>query len=735
MLNSEQKKAVEHTEGPLLILAGAGAGKTHSLTERVAYMVKTLGIAPTSILCVTFTNKAAKEMRERIAKTLGKDIENLNMYRSSDFPLIGTFHALGVYFLRLFIDRIGYEKSFTILDEDDKLKIIKEILDEKGIDTKEINARQVVYGISTAKNLCINAKMYSYNVKSYFEEKVSEVFEVYEKRLKEMNVLDFDDILSKTSEILDIPEVLEYFQNGFQYFMVDEYQDTNETQYRIVNKLASKSKNICVVGDDWQGIYSWRGANIQNIFNFQKDYKDCKVVKLEQNYRSTKSIISGANSVIKNNIGILDKTLWTDNVEGEKINIIETFDEKQECEKVAEEIRDILDDREENIAVLYRTNGQSRLIEEALLYKGITYRVYGGVKFYERKEIKDILAYLRILANPNDVISLKRIINVPTRKIGAKSVQVLFNYARNYAVTPLDIMDNVDEITELTPLAKKGVATFNNIYKTLKEFALTNTVDNIMKHIVKLIDYEAYLLDEYGSEEYETKMDNVREFRNMASRYSGLEPTEALSLFLEDVALITDADTDKEGSSFKVSLMSIHLSKGLEFDNVFIVGAEEGLFPHSRSLLDTKQLEEERRLMYVAMTRAKKHLFISRASERFTFGSYSANPPSRFIREIPEELIERKQFQRTFANNLSFSTGFGTKFSFENSTEVTDNTPKIRTLIHNDPTSFALGDRVNHVKFGVGTIVSITGKMADIAWGGGYGIKKMNIEIAPLEKL
>lgn len=738
MLNSEQQKAVNHIDWPLLILAWAWAGKTHTLTERVKYMVKEKGIDPNAILCVTFTNKAAKEMKERVAKSLDFDIEKTGFYKYWNFPIIGTFHSIWVYFLRLFIDKIGYEKNFTILDEDDKLKIIKEICDEKWINPKEINPRSITYSISQAKNLWINAKSYSYSTKSYFEEKVNEVYVVYEKRLKEMNTLDFDDILIKTYEILENPEVLAYFHNRFKYFLVDEYQDTNEMQYKTVSKLASASQNICVVWDDWQGIYSWRWANIENIFNFQKDYKNCLVIKLEQNYRSTQNIISAANFVIKNNTKALEKTLWTANEIGTKISIFETMDEKLEAEKVAEEIRNILDEKNWKVAILYRTNSQSRAIEEALLMKWISYRIYGGLKFYERKEIKDILAYLRIIANPWDLMPLKRIINVPSRKIWAKSAEVLFEYARNYAITPFEVMENISEIWELTPQARKWIASFYSIYKTLCELQKNSSVSELIKHIVEKINYEEYLLEEYWSEESETKKENLLEFQNVASKYAGLDNSEALNLFLEEIALITDMDTDKNSEDIHVMLMTIHSSKWLEFDNVFVIWVEEWLFPHSRTLQNTKELEEERRLMYVAMTRAKKQLFITRANERFVFGSYSANPPSRFLREIPEEFVEKKQFFRNY-NNLfwgsfgSYNSGGTSSVSFAEKNEI----PKAskRVILNNNVWDFSLWDKVKHVKFWIGTIVSLNWDNAEIAFSWWNWIKKFNIKLTPMEKV
>lgn len=733
MLNNEQKIAVETISWPLLILAWAWVGKTHTLTERVWYMIKNAWVNPNSILCVTFTNKAAREMRERIWKTLWRDVENLNLYRSFDFPLIWTFHSIWVYFLRLFIDKIWYSKDFTILDEDDKLKIVKEILEEKWIDTKDTKPRSVIYSISSAKNLWVNAKMFSFNTKSYFEEKVAEVFEIYERRLREMNLLDFDDILLRTEELLDNEEILAYFNNRFQYFLVDEYQDTNETQYKIIKKLANLNRNLCVVWDDWQWIYSWRWADIKNIINFKKDYPDAVVIKLEQNYRSTQNIIWAANCVIKNNLWIMDKTLWTDNETWGKICLFETYNDKQEVEVISDTIREILDNKNEEVAILYRTNWQSRIIEEALLNKWISYRIYWWLKFYERKEIKDILAYLRIIANPNDIISLKRIINVPGRKIWPKSAETLFSYARNYWLSPLEIMNNAEEITELTPQARKWVAQFHNLYVDFKNYSESNEVENLMKHIIEKLDYESYLMDEYWSDEYEAKMDNLREFRNMATRYSWLDHREALNMFLEDIALITDADIDKEWSSSKVSLMTIHFSKWLEFDNVFIVWLEEWLFPHSRSLTESKELEEERRLMYVAMTRAKKSLYLSRASERFVFGSFSANPPSRFLREIPEDFLEKKQVKTNNFTWFSFNSS-SSNFTFSSMNSSFEQ-PKTRQITHNDVNKFSLWDKVNHIKFGIWTIISLNWNLADIAFGNWNGIKKMNIELAPLEKI
>ncbi|MBP8016588.1 UvrD-helicase domain-containing protein, partial [Candidatus Gracilibacteria bacterium] len=730
----------EYIDGPLLILAGAGAGKTHTLTERVSFMIKEKGIDPTNIVCVTFTNKAASEMRERISKTLGINFENNSLYRNRGLPFIATFHSMGVFLLRQFINKIGYDKNFVIYDEDDKNRIIKDLLEEKNIDIKEFNFRKIAGAISSAKNSLKSPESYSYSAINNFQSVVSDIYIDYEKQLKSFNALDFDDILLKTLEIIKNKDVLEILQERYKYFLVDEYQDTNEIQYNIMKILASKTKNICVVGDDWQGIYSWRGANIANIFNFEKDYKDCKIIKLEQNYRSTQNIISGANFVIKNNIGIMDKTLWTDNKIGEKIKLVETQNEINEAEKIADLILEIIDSQsglegqKGSTAILYRTNGQSRVLEEALIKKGVPYIVYGGVKFYERKEIKDIMAYLRLLSNPNDLVSLKRIINVPSRKIGAKSVEVLFNFARNNNLSPFDVMSNIDSIPGFTPQARKGIEFFYEQFKEFNKLSTQECTKNLMKFVISKIGYQDYLKEEYSEEEYETKLDNVIEFQNMASRYDGLDPSESLNLFLEDIALITDSDNIDEKSTSRVSLMTIHLSKGLEFDNVFISGVEEGIFPHSRTFFAEKELEEERRLMYVAMTRAKNNLYITRARERYMFGNYSANPCSRFIKEIPENLVERVENVDFYSKSIynQFNVYLSNKIDFDKEISLK---PKVRKLVQNDVSAFSLGDKINHVKFGEGTIVSLSGKIADIAFGGGYGIKKMNIELAPIEKM
>ncbi|MDD5377388.1 MAG: 3'-5' exonuclease [Candidatus Gracilibacteria bacterium] len=732
MLNPSQQQAVDHLTGPLLILAGAGAGKTHTLTERIATLIQERGVAPESILAVTFTNKAAKEMRERLGKKLGRDTTNMNPYRSAGFPLVGTFHSVGIFFLRSFIEYIGYDPKFVIYDEDDKLRLIKSLIRARNLDEKEIAPRAVIGAISQAKNQGLTAAKYDTIVNNYFGSMVRDIYLDYEKALRENNALDFDDILLRTYDLLQIPEVLERLHNRYEYIFVDEYQDTNDIQYKTIKLLAEKHRNLSVVGDDWQGIYGWRGANIKNILSFQKDFPGAVVVKLEQNYRSTKTIIAGANAVIKCNKEALDKTLWTDNEEGGKILLIEALSEKQEAELIVKEIKEGTSDLSK-WAVLYRTNSQSRLIEEALIRAGIQYKIYGGMRFYERKEVKDILAYMRLIFNPSDTMSLRRIINVPSRKIGEKSVETFLEYVHNFRAPFSEVTEGIDEMDELTPQARRGIAGFSALYGELVQYLQKHSIKEMMEEVIKKTQYIDYLRHEYGESESESKEENLKEFANMASRYDGMDPREALMMFLEDIALITDSDRDEPGQDNFVSMMTIHSAKGLEFENVIIAGAEEGLFPHSRTLMEPREIEEERRLMYVAMTRAKRTLTITRARERYNFGNYSANPASRFLKEIPEEYIERKEIEVK-----NFFGGFGstTYPTFDTPSHEVPEKPaeKKRSVTSNDPSAFSLGERIRHVEFGAGTIVSMAGPIAEIAFGGGKGIKKMHLGIAPIEK-
>lgn len=743
-LNPQQQEAVNTIEWPLLINAWAGSGKTYTITERVVSMIREKWIEPRSIFCVTFTNKAAKEMRERIAKRLDIDPGTVNPVRENRLPMIGTFHSTAAFFLRMFIEKLWYGKDFVIYDSDDCLRVIKDIMKTQQVDEKEFNPRGVLGMISQTKGKGMGPAEFAITVGSYFASIVLEVYKEYVERLKKDNALDFDDLLLFFRQVLDFDDVQEYFHHRFQYFMVDEYQDTNSLQYEIIHILASKTENLCVVGDDWQGIYSWRGADIENILSFKNDYPNAKVINLEENYRSTQTIINAANEVIRNNTNQMKKTLYTSNPIGEKIRIIDGMDEKHEAELIASKIKNLNTDSSityEKFSILYRTNGQSRLIEESLIRKNIPYRVFWGVKFYERKEIKDILAYIRIIYNPHDSMSLKRIINVPGRKIGEKSLEHFLGVLDRERLNIREFSENSFLLESLTGIGAKWIQAFCSLYHWLVEDSKTKSVYELMTSIVNRTNYLEYLRWEYTEDEYEDKVGNIEEFQSMASRYDGLIYPENLALFLEDIALITDQDRDnEEGKSHDqgtVSLMTVHLAKWLEFPHVFIAGAEEGIFPHSRSLLEPTALEEERRLMYVAITRAKEMLYISRANERYTFGNYSANPKSRFIKEIPEELIEaeinRWSAQSIFGGGGNGFSSFGNLFWNTSWTKSPQAKPSISKKKHS-ASDFVMGDRIKHPQYGIGTIILIKEAIADIAFPG-MGIKKMNIEIAPIEKV
>jgi len=538
-------------------------------------------IHPNAILCVTFTNKAAREMRERIAHRLGVDIASTNAFRDSRIPMVGTFHSMSAFFLRMFADRIGYGNDFVIYDSDDCLRLIKSIMKEQNISDKEFNPRAIAGMISRAKGEGLSPTEYSSTVDSYAKSVALDVYRIYAGKMKEQNAMDFDDLLLLFRRILDIPEVLEYFHARFSYFLVDEYQDTNLLQYEMIKILASHTRNLCVVGDDWQGIYSWRGADIENILSFQKDYSEAKVINLEENYRSTNTIIQAANTIIKNNTNQMEKTLFTSKGDGEKIVLIEGMDDKHEAELIAETIRESGGSTEDNgysdFAILYRTNGQSRLIEESLIRKNIPYRVYGGMKFYERKEIKDILAYIRVIFNPLDLMSLRRIINVPGRKIGEKSIENLENIMARERMSIADLAEDDMILSSLSGVGAKGIQEFCVLYRDLRKISREKTITELMEAIIKRTRYDEYLKAEYDELEYEGKIENLEEFASMASRYDGLIYPENIALFLEDIALITDQDRDNEEGSVggHVSLMTIHLAKGLEFPIVFIAGVEE----------------------------------------------------------------------------------------------------------------------------------------------------------------
>lgn len=735
-LNEKQSQAVKVVEWPLLIIAWAGSGKTATLTARVEYMIKEKAISPNSILCVTFTNKAAREMKERIAKNLWFELQGNEFLFKSRLPFIGTFHSFWVSILKEFIDRIGYKKEFLIYDTSDQKALLKQCLKELNIEEKEYPVRKIWAYISNAKNSLIWPEEYGKMVDTHFKEIVKEVYVRYQRKLLENNALDFDDILLKTLQILCIPEVLEIYQERYHFLMVDEYQDTNLPQYEIIKLLAAKNRNLAVVGDDWQSIYSWRGADMRNILNFHKDYPEAHIVKLEQNYRSTKKIISAANFVIKNNKNALEKTLWTDNTEWEHIELIHTTSDREEARKIVDIIEKNGRPYNRNL-VLYRTNGQSRQIEENLVFSGIPYIVVWWLKFYERMEIKDMMAYLKVIYNPADSMSFKRIINVPGRKIGARSIEVLDEYKAKYELSYPQIMEHVEDVDNLWTAAKTALRWFYELY--LQLWVVLDEVDSLEAFAEKMMEkigYKQYLESEFSQAEYEWKLENLTEFLNVLSTYKWIAPKEALGQFIDEVSLLSDLDNATENGNDFVTLMTIHTAKWLEREHVFVAGVEEWILPHIQSLTNPIELEEERRLMYVAMTRAKERLYLTTARERFQFGEYIRNIPSRFIKEIPQEYLTI--VEHTKMGWLSFSSDFMNTASSLSKFWALDGEQKSSGFIpkpkqENNVWDFAVWDKVNHPKFGNGIITEMSWEIASIAFIG-QGVKKMNIRIAPVRK-
>lgn len=733
--NPRQQEAIEKTQGALLIIAWAWSGKTATLTKRIAYMISKKWVEPRSILALTFTNKAAWEMKERTWQAIWATYHS-HMMKNRHLPYMGTFHSFGIYILKEVLsssfaqqvsERIWLKKDFLIYDESDKMSVMKDIIkNEMWLIEKEYPPRQIAFYISDAKNKSINAAGYKTQVDSNLKEVVATAFEKYEKRLSDNNAIDFDDILWKLLEVLEIPEILSIYQKKYKYVMVDEYQDTNLVQYNIVRLLAEKYGNLAVVWDDWQSIYSWRGADMRNIINFKKDYPEATVIKLEQNYRSTKHIIAAANTVIKNNKEALDKELWTDNVQWNQIQYASAVDDRSEASYIADNIIDHVKDwwKYSDNLILYRTNAQSRWLEEALLKNTIPYKVIWGMKFYDRKEVKDMLAYLRCILNPHDPVALKRIINTPTRKIWAKSIEVLDSYREWFGIWYFQILENIDEVEDLRPAAKLALQDFSQIFSQFFAMSEKVSVSELIWEIIRLTWYEEFLKSQFSQDEYDSKKENLTELQNVASEYNGLSPREWLSLFLEEVALISDLDKADINQDY-VILMTIHTSKWLEQQRVFVTGLEDGIFPHSRTHSKPAELEEERRLMYVAMTRAREELFITRAKERLYFWEYVRNPESRFISEIPADNIEVVEMSGWF----SFSTG---SWFTSNQSETTMKVSRA-PAVENNVADFRAGEQVQHHKFGIGTIDSIIWELAEIRFAS--WIKKMNIRIAPVKKI
>ena len=725
-LNEKQLEAVTHFTGPLLVIAGAGSGKTRALTHRIAYLIQEKAISPWNILAVTFTNKAAKEMKKRIANLIMGDAakHHEQTYEDRALPTVGTFHSVCIRILRKHIHLLGYENVFVIYDDADQQIVVKRIIEQMGLDVKKVTPRAVLSHISNAKNQLLGPSNYMQYANDYFSEKVAQIFPKYQRILQQNNALDFDDIIMKTVELFQqFPEVLDSYQEKFKFISVDEYQDTNKAQYILIKLLAEKYQNVSVIGDADQSIYSWRGATIQNILDFEKDYKDTKVVLLEQNYRSTQIILDASNTMIQKNEKRKEKRLWTDREGGQKIKHWLADNERHEGELVAHEIEKLLIGSEapkyNDFVVLYRTNAQSRIFEEVFLRHGIPYRIIGGIRFYQRKEIKDILAYLRVIQNPNDSVSLLRIVNVPARKIGAKTLEAVHEFAMRNDISLFKAMMLANDIPELSGSKSEEFLKFVEIIKELQSLNTEFQASGMIKQVLDKTGYKKFVDD--NTVEGEARLENIAELVSVASKYDKLEPASSLSIFLEEVSLIADTDSMKDEDN-AVTLMTVHSAKGLEFPYVFIAGLEEGIFPHNRSLLDRQELEEERRLMYVAMTRAMDSLYLLHARERTLYGESRTNAPSQFLQDIDETLVEANFGGHGAKNRLSV--------------QDINNIPIPVELDQGVDVPFGVGDKVSHNVFGRGIVINITGGVATIAFEDSkVGVKKLALSVAPLRKV
>ncbi|MDM5335278.1 DNA helicase PcrA [Ureibacillus composti] len=739
-MNPQQAEAVKTTEGPLLIMAGAGSGKTRVLTHRIAYLVVEKEVYPSKILAITFTNKAAREMRERIDGLLGNG--------TTQSMWVSTFHSMCVRILRRNIERIGISKNFSILDSADQLSVVKNVSKELNIDSKRFEPRAILNAISSAKNECITSDMYKakMNPNNPYESVIAQVYEGYEKRLRRNQSLDFDDLIMTTITLFErVPDVLEYYQNKFQYIHVDEYQDTNHSQYKLVQLLAKKFKNICVVGDSDQSIYRWRGADIGNILSFEKDYPNAKAILLEQNYRSTKRILQAANEVIENNESRYPKKLRTDNLEGEKIVVYNAYNEQEESQFVVQTIQKLIENEQyslDDFAILYRTNAQSRVMEEVLVKSNMSYQIVGGTKFYDRKEIKDLLAYLRLIANNDDDLSLARIINEPKRNIGATS----FDKIATYAITQdRSIFDAMNEalFMGLTQRAANSVEKFRELIEGFTKMQDYLSVTELVEQVIDKSGYRQMLENE-KTIEAESRLENIEEFLSVTKAFEERSDDKSLIAFLTDLALVADIDSlDKEDTSKgNIILMTMHSAKGLEFPVVFIIGMEENIFPHSRSLDDVAEMEEERRLAYVGITRAEKRLYLTCAQSRTLYGRSSFNMPSRFLREISDELVEHisKAGGRPDPEDLPFrSSRMGRAQSSRRTIGNVQTKSQVESLqsTGGDKMQWKAGDKAVHKKWGTGTVVSVKGEgdgmELDIAFPS-IGIKRLLAAFAPITK-
>lgn len=739
-LNPPQKQAVISTKGPALILAGAGSGKTRALTHRIAYLMAN-GVQPWNILAVTFTNKAATEMKERIAKLLKVEVpegKNPFTFSSGKLPVMGTFHSICARILRREMEHLGRDKSFVIYDKDDQLKVLKQILKAMQVDENDLKPKVVSTYIGRFKCEALTPKQALPQATTARMLQIVKAYELYQKELKAANALDFDDILLETVRLFtEHPKVLEHYQDTWQYIHVDEYQDTNHVQYLLITLLAKKHLNLCVIGDPDQSIYAFRGADIRNILEFQKEYKDALSIKLEQNYRSTQTILDAASSVIAINPDRPEKTMWTDAGKGEKIILHEVSDEKREAREALETVKQY---QQKGVAlndqvILYRTNAQSRLLEEACLRSGIAYRMIGGVKFYARKEVKDTLAYLQAVLNPYDSIALLRIINIPSRKIGATTLSKIQEYAQASGMSVWDALVQIQSVPEINTPTKARIQEFVSQLQQWQQLKNTLVVAALADKVISQIKLEPFIRDD--TEEGETRWQNIQELVTVMHKYDGLEPEVSLLSFLEEVALISEVDALQSIDGQALTLMTLHLCKGLEYEHVIVVGCEEGIFPHSNAMFDKSQLEEECRLMYVGMTRAKKYLTLMHANSRNLWGEQNVNAPSRFLDEIPDALLERRSDsmlsgfawaaqtaqQKIWSNHSvePFRQGQITDIEFNQDVDYEEN----------GVANYDVGMVVEHATFGRGTIIGMRGDIAEIRFAG--GIKNLATSIAPLK--
>jgi DNA helicase-2/ATP-dependent DNA helicase PcrA len=733
-LNPPQREAVLFGDGPLLILAGAGSGKTRVITCRIAHLIRERNVDPSNILAVTFTNKAANEMRERVERMIDVPLNRL---------WISTFHSACVRILRQHADRLGYKRSFVIYDETDRSSLIKACMADLRIDGEQYQPRAISARISALKNNLVDADQYEKTSSHFgFEEAVSRVYSLYQEKLKESDGLDFDDLLMLTVKLFEQhQDVLGYYQGLFHHILIDEYQDTNHAQYRLVRLLTAQRKNLCVVGDDDQSIYRFRGADISNILNFEKDYPAAKVIKLEQNYRSTQNILGAAGAVVARNLGRKPKELWTQKRGGDKILCYKAFDEKDEARFICRTIHQEVDEGRSlrQVAVLYRTNAQSRALEDALRNHGVPYRIFGGLRFYDRKEIKDIIAYLRVLQNPADIVSLRRIINVPARGIGDTTIDKLERAAAQAGIMLYQAAANPDG-SDVTPSAKKKLKEFTAMMERMRTDLGVLTITDLVRRVIHESGYGT-ALEQEKTVESRIRLENLNELMTATEDFQEQNRDASLAAFLDQVALITDleqqtaADSGR-GNTDSVTLMTLHNAKGLEFSVVFLAGMEEGLFPHSRSAESKEELEEERRLCYVGITRAKERLFLTHASERRLYGYPQSNLMSRFVQEIPAEAME-------FSGTDSTATSFRDRVAWENasfasarkeSRELHTETPPAAKASSGD--RYYKGAVVRHAKFGLGTVQRSEGAGEDLKISvsfPGHGVKTLAVKYANLE--